>query len=606
MKVLKGIFVYTMVILGALLGVGILLIGAMYLFKLPVFGYRFLNINIQKEFYNNINVVGYTIQTPSGTTLNFISDCIQENGTYRVKFIVDAGDYAVRLLPDDGQHNYISYYTMTDFTGLVKTDSKKYTTTVNTTTFIDDNKVLVVNMKVANPSGLVKFDDDSNELVIVVPENIDAVNYVYDFEIKTTGGNIILKNSVNTDMSFCAPLRVGSLSASTNKGNIVLGGFEYALDENGKKVANTSATLDDLVLYTKGGTIDFTNFKNLTINKKFVLESTKADYVFENLTAASGMEITGNNVLVKAKTITCGGDFVYKSETGGLEIDALNAGGYVKKVTTHATETTEEKYHYEKDPTKYNLRNVSIFSNSTNIVIGGLMGKARIENKYGKIDIKYLCNQASIKNENGNIAIGRSGILAKNDDSGDIFTDTSSIVAYNTYGDISVNAYYQNGLFNNVKGKIVLVAKGDGDYYTKAETKDGAIDFTTEGSAYNLVATDKANISINQKKVLEACKGAKENKTYYAKSTNGSISITLPTTDAGVGVGYIVNIDGKFGEKPTSSFSNLVENTYQYYFTGNTDLPNGKVVDTNNLDVALSTYPLIKLAGKSTYVYASL
>lgn len=605
MKVLKGIFVYTMVILGALLGVSILLIGAMYLFKLPVFGYRFLNINIQKEFYNKIDIKQYSYQDS-----NYLNDCLQNNNTYRVKFVIDAGDYAVRLLPDDGLHNYINYYTMTDFTGLVKSDSKKYTANVITSTLIDDNKVLVVNMKVVNPNGLIKFDKDSNELVIVVPENISATsndknlfNFLYDFEIKTTGGNIILKNSVNTDMSFCAPLRVGSLSASTNKGNIVLGGFDYVI-ESDKKVTNTSVTLDDLVLSTKGGTIDFTNFERLTINKKFVLESTKADYIFDNLTANKGIEITGSNVLIKANEIKCNGDFVYKSETGGIEIGTLNAGGYENVTTAEATDTTERKYHYEGNPTK--LNNVSIFSGSTNIVIGNLMGKARIENKYGKIDIKNLCNQASIKNENGNIIVGNSGILPKNDGTPDIYTNTSSIVAYNTYGDIVVNSYYQNGLFNNVKGKIVLVAKGDKNYYTKAESKDGAIEFTTYGSAYNLVATDKANITITQKAVFADYVGAKENKTYYAKSTNGGISIILPTEGGSVASGYIINIDGKFGAKPTSSFSGLIENAYQYYFTGNADNPSGKVVDTANLNVELSKYPLIKLVGKSTYVYANL
>ncbi len=598
MKVLKGIFVYTMIIIGAILGVGILLLGSMYLFKMPVFGYRFLNVNIKKNDFSDINFDNIYLQNSEWSYLDYSSTLGPMGLRGEIKFVIDAGNYTVRLQPDSGKSTYISYYTLSDFTGLVKTDSKTYDAVLKLNTYVNEDRVLVVEMKVTNPSGLINYNHDDNELVIVVPEKYYTTEFVYDFDITTTGGNIVLKNSVTSEGKFDAPLRVNSLTAKTNRGNITLGGFGVE-EVNGELVASEIASLTDLTLSTKGGTIDFTKFKSFNIENRLVLESTKADYLFKTLNVNGGIEVNGTNVLVKADVINCKGDFIYKSETGGLDIDILNAGEYTRV-------ESGDKYYYEDNGSK--LHNVSIFSDSANINIGAIMGKTRIENEYGKITIKNLCNQAIIKNENGDINIEKSGILPSNNDTKNK-TKTSSMVLYNTYGNITVGEYYQNGLFNNKKGKITLNAKAEENFYTKVETKDGNVELTTAGSAYNIVATDKANISIVQNAVFASAyvkSGVStENKTYYAKSTNGSISIVLPTSNENkFRNGYIVNIDGKLGSKPTSTFSSLQENTYQYYLKENT--ASGDVIETNDIDEALTTFPLIRLVGNKTYVTASV
>lgn len=600
MKVLKGIFVYTMIIIGAILGVGILLLGSMYLFKMPVFGYRFLNVNIKKNDFANIDLNNIYNSNSENSYLNYISDLESDEECGKIKFVIDAGNYTVRLQPDSGKSTYINYYTLSDFTGLVKTDSKTYDAVVKLNAYVNKDQVLVIEMKVTNPTGLINYNHDDNELVIVVPEKYKTTKFVYDFDITTTGGNIVLKNSVTSDGDFDAPLRVNSLTAKTNKGDITFGGFDI---KEGEKVASDVAQLSDLTLSTKGGTIDFTNFKKFTIENKLVLESTKADYIFETLDVYGGMEVNGTNVLIKADVINCKGDFIYKSETGGLDIGVLNAGEYDR-------EEKGDEYYYTGNDSR--LHNISIFSDSSNINIGAIMGKTRIENEYGKITVKNLCNQAIIKNENGDINIEKSGILPATD--GTITkTDTSSMVLYNTYGSITVGEYYQNGLFYNKKGKIILNAKAEEDYYTKVETKDGNVELTTAGSAYNVVATDKANISIIQKTVFASdyieSDVETENKTYYAKSTNGNISIVLPTSNSdnyNYRDGYIINIDGKFGAKPTSTFSSLQENTYQWYFTGDTNKSNGVVISADKIEGELNSLPLIRLVGNKTYITASI
>lgn len=604
MKVLKGIFVYTMIILGAILGVGIILIGCMYLFKMPVFGYRFLNPNIKKNEFTSISLKNVTY---------FDNDSVEtflSQDKLKIRFVIDAGDYTVRLQPSSSMSDSISYYTLSDFTGLVKTDSKNYDAVVKQTYTTDDDGVLTINFKVLNPTGLINYDYKNNELVITVPEKYNGINFEYGFNINTTGGNIILKNSLTSESAFDAPLNVKSLSASTNKGSITLGGFS-SKTVDGVKVASDEATMDDLTLSTKGGTIDFTNFKSFVIKNKLILESTKADYIFDTLTVENGMEITGSNVLVNANVIDCGGDFVYKTETGGLNINILNVGEYEWEAKTVDKNTT----YYFKTPDEdknVKLHNISIFSESTNITIGAITGKTRIENEYGKISIKNLCNQAIIKNVNGDIIIERSGVLPTGLNSG-VFTDTSSIVLYNTYGSISVSEYYQNCLINNTKGKITLKTNAEKDYYTKVVTKDGNVEFSTAGSAYNIVATDKANVSIVQYAVFDSNyiknnNSESECKTYYAKSTNGNINIVLPTsnnTTYKCRDGYIINVDGKLGTHPSSTFSSLQENTYQWYLTGSTTKPSGGVISTENIETELGLLPLIRLVGNKTYVVAS-
>lgn len=591
MKVLKGIFVYTMIILGAILGVGIILIGCMYLFKMSVFGYRFMDINIKKNDFTTI-LLNKSVSD---------EECFLDNkDDLTINFIIDAGNYTVRVVPESANSNYVSMYTLTDFTGLVKTDKKSYNAIIKQNDVCKAGEV-TISIKVVNPTGLINYNYDDNELVIIVPEKYGEKNFQYNFNISTTGGNIILKNSVTDEGKFDAPLNVKSLTASTNKGDITLGGFSSKTEDE-VKVASDEATMEDLTLSTKGGTIDFTNFKKFTIKERLVLESTKADYLFDTLNVKQGIEINGSNVLVKANIIDCGGDFVYKSDTGGLDIGILNASNYKR-------EQDDDKYHY-KAPTTTTLHNVSIFSDSANINIDAIMGKTRIENEYGKISIKNLCNQAIIKNENGDINIEKSGILPSNNNTV-TKTDTSSMVLYNTYGNITVGEYYQNGLFNNKKGKIILNAKAENDYYTKVETKDGNVEFTTAGSAYNIVATDKANISIIQKAVFtsEYIKNSTvetENKTYYAKSTNGNISIVLPTVNNYVANGIIINIDGKLGSHPTGTFNTIIENAYQWYYTGKSNKLNGEVIPTEQIDSELKSLPLIKIVGNKTYISASV
>lgn len=600
MKVIKGIFVYTMIIIGALLGVGILLLGSMYLFKIEVFGYRFLNVNISKQIYDNLLLNSY-YSTSGGDNVKYLDSC-KVDGKYYVKFVVNSDDYSIRFVPYS-EGNYVSYYVMNDFTGFVKSSTKQFRAAVNITSSIDANNTLVFNVNVSNPTGLLSFDKTESRIVIGVPEKYNNAYFYYDMDLTTNKGNITLTNSVTSTNQFDCPLNVNSLTASTNGGNITLGGFEREIDDvaSTDKVtvykAKSTATLNGLVLTTKGGTIDFRDFKSLTIRNKFVLESTKADYIFENLTAENGMEVLGTNVLLKANILTCNGDFVYKSDTGGIEVNYLNAGEY-----SYDANYVEGKYRfYETESNKSKLHNVSIFSESTNITIGAVMGKARIDNEYGKIKIGYLCNQASITNANGDITITKSGVLPNTlTKDGEQTTSTSSIVAYNTYGNISVGEYRQNGYFQNVKGKTTLYSKaasGHG-WYTNVESKDGNIELKTDGSSYHLVGTDKANVTVTLNAIYSDIRND-ENNDYYAKTSSGTLSITLPTDTNDVG--YLVNVKGAFASKPTGTFSNLVVDKYFLY--GQTNAGEVKTADVAD---ALANYPLVKLEGKKIYVYGNI
>ena len=602
MKVFKGILIYTMLILGAIFAVGILLLGGMYLFKWSLFGYTFKNINLQTDRFASINLTEFV---HNETKIDAAKP--------RIKFVIDSGNYSVRLQPDK-EGALINYFTVSDFTGFVKSTDKMYIPSVTTSLSMYDDgseNYMIVNMKIANPEGLVSFDSENNRIVIVVPETYisSGANIHYDCDIKTTGGDIILKNSLTSDNKFDAPLRINSLVASTDSGNITLAGFE----RDGNKAA-TNVTLDNIVMSTKRGTFDFSNFKQMTINKKLVLNSGKADYIFDRLIAKRGIEILGDNILVKATEITCeNGDFVYKSTSGGLQISTLNASRYMKEVTKAATATDSEEYQYnyegntETDNTQ--LNNVSIFTDNANVNISNLMGKARIENLYGSVVIDVLSNQASIKNENADVIINKSGYLPSNNGTMKM-TKTSSMVIYNTYGQITVKEYYQNGLFTNVKGKITLnsaintMKNANEYYYTKVISKDGNVELTTAGNPYNIEATDKANITITQNGVKHLSNNLETNQVYYAKTTNGSLSANLPTLASKAGNGYILFVEGGLASTPTSTFASLKANEYRYYMIGDYVNLSDTVVAADGLGQALQSYPLIRLQSDKTYVYA--
>lgn len=563
MKALKGVLTYVGIVLLAIIVIAALTIGMMFFTKGSVFGYYFLQFHKDGqllEFHMNDQKLNtYDVETLAP-------------GAEEMELNINTDRYSVRIVP----HNLkvISFVTDNHYIGFLqgrKVDGKLKAVTMPTISVNkkdNDSKKLLIDLH--EPQGALSISKISR-LIVFVPYEISGKCIKYNVNVNTGNGNIDITNSFDENGRVEFPVNINSLDVSTKRGNVTIKGVG---DNNGIK---ENLTLDKLNIKTQGGTFDFTAFKKVSVKSKVRLESNKATYKFNELESyistlsgvTGGVEITGNNVKFTADRVTCGSDgFIYKAETGALNINKLisgtvtemskqvdkldGEGKVIKDSQGNAVQVTVFKH--TKIDTPYEN---TIFANSSEINLGVVVGKLGLYSEYGNVNIGVLSNQASMQTENGNIYIGTSGTLLNEYDKGEAwennksFSDTSSLILYSTYGDITVNEYYQDAVIYSKKGKIYAnsrfhttkdVNNDKRYYYSNISSKDGQIIAITEGNPMMIDSTDSSTIQFYVKalKSSNSLKPAVFNEHMYkATSKNGRVVAEFPMST------FIIKVQAK-------------------------------------------------------------
>lgn len=547
MKAIKGIFKYMGIVLVSLILIFALGIGLMYFSKTSIFGYYF--VSVRKDL-----VAMDSITLPTATTINL--DVKAKNYSLVIKSIY--GD-KIELYSNN---NYVGFLKATE-----TTEGNKMVISPSVVHDVDTNSdgSTQVTVNIDEPSGLMSVGRTC-KVVIGIPYKLNNSIVKYNINATTHNGNISLENGTDEDGKFLAPITVNSLGLSTNKGDVALSGFG---DTTGKTIKNL--TLDRLNISTNGGKIDFSNFDNIEVKSKIVLDSKKATYNFKTLKSAymesgtlkGGVEITGTTVKFTADCVECGSDgFIYKSDSGVLKIDKLFSGD----ITWTTRNETVENEKGEKSTVSVNAKAESvipyentIFTNSAVIELGHVIGKMGLYNEYGNVTINELSNQASMRTENGNITITKSGLLYCEDDLTPNYSDTSSLILYSTYGDISVGEYYQDAVIYSKKGDINVYSKYNTNkstsryYYSDISSKDGKINATTDKNPIKITASDNSKITLVVYDILKnnSMNPFGDAYMYSAVSNNGIVSVQVPFKSFKVKV-IAKSIEGTIGA--TSSF----------------------------------------------------
>ena len=555
MKILKGIGIYTLIVLGSITLLGLILMGAMFIFpKFGLFGYNFQYKSFEETAFENLKIS--TVETDSKKI---------DKSTPIVNLYINNANYNMYLLPGDSA-GVIKSYVSSNYIGFVKTESGVFETSMETSAYVQTNddgiNELNVIMNINEPKGAVTFRED-NKLFVYVPYLLSkgGEEVVYNVFAKSDGGDVNIVNSEDKgaiNKKFVA----NKVSIETNDGDINLKGF--ALLNSSKKVeatsdSDTAINLESLKINTKGGVVDLTNFSKITVEEKVVLISTRADYKFKNLVAKKGIEVVGSNVRFEAEEVNAQlNGFIYKSTTGGLDVNRLNcsnltfAGGFYSAQGNLPVNVDNGVWQGA-------LKNyeATIITESAQIDIDELIGKFGIENEYGNITIKHCTNQGSIRNAHGNVTIETSGYYNDANANTDkrVYSASSSLIIYNEYGNIKVGKYYQNGVFTTDKGDIEAnsvyhTLNGDNHYFSKIQTRDGDITFESTANACSVITTGKGNITA---KIQTVTKNAatdwltfeNEDKVNYGFKVNtGKLSITLPSAQASYNVKATGKISG--------------------------------------------------------------
>lgn len=612
MKALKGIFIYSCLVILAALMICALGVGFLYLSpKSTLFGYYFRHVSLDSENH-------YTSADISS----------EENITLKI----NSNKYGVRINSfstegKKGAENKISIISTSEYFGFLKADVDAETgektartlpkAIINSDKLSEDKKTRIIEISMVEPEGKLVFQK-SNTIEINLPYSNGSSFINYSLDITGGDKDITFNNDVVTraveivkngdketevenpepaedDEKHTAwseklkaglikykdkgvPLNIVSLNLTTNKGNAVISGI-------GSEIGNYADNwnVNELNISTNGGTFDFSKFKKVTVsNKKLFLTSKNAKYKFNKLVAVKGMEVVGSNVKFDAEEVHSGeGGFLFKSDTGALHINVLNSSNRSRSVTK--IDDTKSLYKYTSNGNDKIYEN-TIFTESAAVELGEVVGKLGLYNKYGNVIIGHLAHQASMTSENGDVKITTSGYWPTNITENDVlvkeFTKTSSIIVYTKFGDINVGEYYQDGVFSSQKGAIVVNSKkGESSvkedtedatnsryYYTQINSKDGKITLSTEINPFRIVCTGDANVKVNVNKVLDTVNYPSETENgylpktifeelvpYYVSTKNGKIEAKLPIQSYLVKVGC-KKITGEIGA--TYDFSN--------------------------------------------------
>jgi len=605
MKALKGILIYTGLILLAIILMFGLVVGIMFLRpKVNIFGYYFRNVSLKScSHYSELT------NSKEGSF-----------GQTHVRLKIKAENYNIVVQPQTDDSN-ITIRSESDYFGFLKAsidaDTNKktavdvpYLVYKTSDTVYDNVYTKTIEGTLTEPEGAFSYRD-KNTLYLRLPfYDSHSKPIKYSFDLTTGNKRIEFKSGTEVD-DKTIPINVGELTLSNKRGEVVIGSFGSAMGKIDKEI-----TVTKLDVSTNGGIYDFTKFDKITVTDNILkLNSKNATYKFKNLVAEEGMEVVGDTVKLSAEKIDCGDKgFLYRADTGALNIGILNSSNRERTITTLEGKTTFEYVRPESETADKIYEN-TIFTDSAAVEIDEMVGKLGLSNKYGVVKIKHLSHQASITSENGDVIIGETGFwptdkkIVINEELGTTeqvreFTETSSLIVYTTYGDIKVGSYYQDGVFYSKKGSIDVVSKlrsdniadaikGDRYYYTSITSKDGKITAVSDGNPIRIVCTGNANVKLTMKKLFETISYGDENNTgllpsvfsenipYYVSTNNGTITAKLPIQS------YLVYVSGKISGEigATSSF----------------DAENGTQINAKK-----DNQPVVKITGKKIVLSSNI
>lgn len=524
MKAIKGILVYTGLILLAIVLILGLMVGFLFLSK---------NSNIFGYYFRNVSYEGYTHHE------------VDVENIRKVNLTIETKDYniVVRAREDEAK---ISIKSQNQYFGFLKgtvdpvTEKKSAVTKPNLKVIkseADSATEYTIVCSLENPQGLLAFKEQ-NTLFVDVPFCIHDNVIEYNLNLTTGNKNIRFETTTRegTGTRKTVPINVTGLKLTTNKGDAIISGIAKTVGDLPKALE-----METLNISTNGGTFDFSSYDLITITDDLKLNSKNASYVFKNLDAKKGMEVVGTNVKFQADRVTCGTNgFLYKSDTGALNIGVLNSSNRVWTTDTSGS-------YYVKAVEGDKIYENTIFTESSAVEINEVVGKLGLKNTYGNVAIKHLTHQASITSENGDVKISKSGTWFNTKNAVE-YSDKSSLIVYTTYGDIEVGVYYQDGVFYSKKGSITVNSKigesekkgSDRYYYTEITSKDGKITLITDGSPFRVVCTGDANVKLNINNMFDKVsypsdlsagllpKVFAENIPYYISTNNGKIEASLP------------------------------------------------------------------------------
>lgn len=451
MKVLKGIAMYTLIAIGAVLCIGILLMGFMFLIpSFKLFGYGFV-YNVKDTVVQNTII--HNIDTEYQT----------ENINLNVEVTEGIG---VRIESDDSDTaGSIVATVYSNYYGFYK-GNRKLTVHAAKTSYDSSSKTYNYSVSVEGVQGAINYSDKC-AIVVKVPRkqltsegHAQSENIKYNITVKSERGDIAIKGS-QVDNNFLGAINVGGLNLTTTKGDLSLSGVGTVASGNEKP---TSMVLDNLNISTKSGKFDFTSIPTTVIDS-LALSGEKADFLFDNLDVQGKLEIAGDNILFSAKNLTTTDNVSYQSVNGAFRVnEVLDATGQV-----------------------------SVISENAQVTVGtAKSGELGVKTDYGNITIGTSKVTTYLHGGHGNVVVDKC---------------EEGLEIHTTYGDITAKDYSKSAVFSTNRGKVIANSTYAGDNVAELVTRvrlngKAQLDLTTNKVPFDVTSTDNCTVNITVKDVV--------------------------------------------------------------------------------------------------------
>jgi hypothetical protein len=436
-KILKGVFVYTFIILGILLVAGMFVIGIMFITStsdkpLTVFGYRAMYLsNVHRE---DIGVTGVS-------TLGIASELTVK---------INGADFNVEIVEaDNALAKHIVIKKIDYVFGLYKGDYVPEATA----SYDTENKIVTIN--VSTPEGLMSYN--KSKLIVSLPT---VKNFSYNFDINTKGGDVFINGALAEDANHFTTIK--DLTVKTISGDFTaqrIGAKTTATAD--ARFSDLEAVLRTINLKTDRGVFDLSNIKTLKLSSpsesnKIEIEANRGDFIFNDIEGP--MDIKGEDIKIVAKHIdTKNFGFTFNSPKGYFDIDKITTENAINTIDTRAI----------------------------NVKINEISGQTSIKTTYGNITVGTLKDISNLESENGNITVASA---------------EQNLSAFSQFGDITVTAYKSAIHLKNNKGKITATYEGDTSNaarQTKVEAVTGSVELNKIYNSLNLITTGSAKVTVD-------------------------------------------------------------------------------------------------------------
>lgn len=388
MKIIKGVFTYTMLLIGAALIICMALVGCMFLFP-------------------NFKVFGWGIMFKSNELASEVrSPELTAGATYTLD--IDAKLHDVYIYQYSDSTPTISLQKFDDMFGIMKGSRDSYDGSVK----FDPVDATTYKVEAKDIEGAIL--KRSSKIVVYVPNGRS-----YKFNIKTTSGNINIDGSLREvagKVKSATELNVKGLNLETTTGS-----FSWS---NVNRPSNV-VELENLSAKTQYGKFNFSLGDDVTIkgneNSKYYLECKRGEFTFNNV-KVNEMHIEGNDVLVVANELNTVKSFYFNAPNGFFNVTKL--------VTADKGLST-------------------IITNNIDVQLNEVIGELAITTTYGNINVNKTTKNASLKSINGNITVGKAeDNLSAISEHGDIIVGSynSKVYLKNKHG--KIEATYNKDAFD--------------------------------------------------------------------------------------------------------------------------------------------------------------